>query len=269
MRNFKLFATMITLIMGAVFFMAFVSKEGHPNVNVVLLGDSNTWLGGDNCDKPKGWNKWFKDKYAPATCKSYARSGATWTNTNVTKANLIENTGSISNDNVIYNQVLRLKEAVNKGVQTIPDIIIVSAGTNDAWFKNKRPGLYSKSVDDVFKDNSFSTGKSVNKVTSLAESVRYNIDIMREAFPNCKFVLLTPMQSTSVPTSEINKVSDIIESCAERMNVKVIRLDKESCVKRELEMRNKKYTYDGTHTSELGAKNNGFLVADRISKMFF
>ena len=269
MKKITFLASIISLFVGAFIFMAFSFSEGHPNVNVVMLGDSNTWLGGDNCDKSKGWNKWFKDKYAPATCKSYARSGATWTNTNVTKRNLVENTGSISNDNVIYNQVLRLKDAVSKGSQPIPHIIIISAGTNDAWFKDKRPGLYSKSVDEVFMDNSFSTQKNVNLVTSLAESLRYNLAILNEAFPNCKIVLLTPMQSTSVNNSEIFKVSDIIEKCADRMNVKVIRLDKDSCVKRENEMRTKKYTYDGTHTSELGAKNNGYLVADRISKMFF
>ena len=57
------------------------------HIDVAILGDSNTWIGGDDCDKEKGWNKWFKDFFRPASCKSYARSGATWTNTEVTKAN--------------------------------------------------------------------------------------------------------------------------------------------------------------------------------------
>ena len=61
-------------------------------LDVIIFGDSNTWYGGDNCDKPRGWNKWFKDAFQPATIKSYARSGATWTNTTTTKRNTQENT---------------------------------------------------------------------------------------------------------------------------------------------------------------------------------
>ncbi len=30
---------------------------GHDTTNVVMLGDSNTWLGGDSCDRPHGWPK--------------------------------------------------------------------------------------------------------------------------------------------------------------------------------------------------------------------
>ena len=48
-------------------------------MHVVILGDSNTFIGGDQCDKPQGWNKWFKELANPLSCRSYARSGATWT----------------------------------------------------------------------------------------------------------------------------------------------------------------------------------------------
>ena len=42
-----------------------VPLRGNGNINVVILGDSNTSIGGDACDNPRGWNKWFKDKFAP------------------------------------------------------------------------------------------------------------------------------------------------------------------------------------------------------------
>ena len=89
------------------------------SLHVVILGDSNTWLGGDGCDKAQGWNKWFRDAFQPATCRSYARSGATWTNTPETRRNTQENIGVLGNDNVIYNQICRLEEAINNGSQNL------------------------------------------------------------------------------------------------------------------------------------------------------
>ena len=98
----------------------------HP-LHVVILGDSNTWIGGDDCDKPKGWNKWFVDEFRPLSCKSYARSGATWTNTSTTRENVVEDIAVLGNDNVIYNQIARLKRACDEGRQQTPDLIIIAA----------------------------------------------------------------------------------------------------------------------------------------------
>ena len=58
-------------------------------MHIVLLGDSNPFLGGDDCDKPEGWNKWFKDLAEPLSCRSYARSGATWTHTSKTAYDVV------------------------------------------------------------------------------------------------------------------------------------------------------------------------------------
>ncbi|MBQ5826020.1 MAG: hypothetical protein IIW46_00885, partial [Bacteroidaceae bacterium] len=63
------------------------------NLHVVLLGDSETAIGGDQCDQPRGWNKWFAEALQPASCRSYARSGSTWTNTIRTKLTREENIG--------------------------------------------------------------------------------------------------------------------------------------------------------------------------------
>ena len=114
------------------------TTAGMP-LHVVILGDSNTWLGGDDCNKPQGWNKWFCDAFQPASCRSYARSGATWTNTPQTRRNTQENIGILGNDNVIYNQICRLEEAIFNGSQPTPQLILILAGTNDAWFLKSRP----------------------------------------------------------------------------------------------------------------------------------
>ena len=130
-------------------------------MNIVLLGDSNTWIGGDECDKPQGWNKWFKDLANPLSCHSYARSGATWTHTSLTDYDTEEDTGVLSDNNVVYNQINRLKEAYQQQKQVKPDLIIVMAGTNDLWFADKRPD-------------------------SLSTWIRYDAQLLKEAFPESR-----------------------------------------------------------------------------------
>ena len=138
-------------------------------LDVIIFGDSNTWYGGDNCDKPRGWNKWFKDAFQPATIKSYARSGATWTNTTTTKRNTQENTARLGNDNVIYNQICRLEEAIDSGVQPQPQLILIMAGTNDAWFQKDRPGVFSVTAEEAFAIDDIKD-RPVSEITSLTES---------------------------------------------------------------------------------------------------
>lgn len=241
---------------------------GHEALHVVILGDSNTSIGGDDCSNPKGWNKWFKDKFAPATCRSYARSGATWTNTVRTSYDTEEETGVISDDNVVYNQVNRLAEAVDGGVQPVPDLILIAAGTNDAWFAKKRPGAFAKSADDAFSsDGGLITARKAATVVTLAESVRYGCEMLMSRFPGAQIVLLTPLQSASVPASRIRMAGDIIEDCGRRMGLGVIRMDYLGSVYSVSERVRTRRTYDGTHTSVDGARRNGCLVANMVSSM--
>ena len=159
--------------------------RAQDTLHIAILGDSNTWLGGDNCDNPKGWNKWFADRMQPATCKSYARSGATWTNTVNTKRNITENIGQIGDDNVIYNQVCRLKDAYDKGETVRPDVILIAAGTNDVWFINKRPMALDMSADDAFLQSGKDIRTSmVSTILTLAKSVRYNCELLTYYFPD-------------------------------------------------------------------------------------
>lgn len=230
-------------------------------MNVVVLGDSNSWLGGDGCDKPEGWTLWFKQALKPTSCRSYARSGATWTCTAKTRRNVIEDIETLGDDNVIYNQICRLQEAVSDGKQPAPDLIYISAGTNDVWFKAKRPNALS--VDGVTsKQLKGVKAKPASKLLTLAAAVTNGCMTLKSLYPNAKIILLTPMQTTKASAADIERAGDIIESCARTMGVYWIRLDKQSCVKRQTELRKFTYTKDGTHTNEAGAKLNGKLVAD-------
>ncbi len=243
--------------------MAMMTTATHAQ-NIITLGDSNTWLGGDNCNTPKGWTYWFKSMVNPTSIHSYARSGATWTCTKNTCRDLVENIGKLGDNNVIYNQVQRLIEDTSAS----PDIIIISAGTNDMWFITSRPEALSSSVDEAFAmpvDDI--TELEPNELGALATAVRYNVLTLQQAYPQAHIVLLTPMQSTSVPTASITQAGDIIEECGKRMDCTVIRLDKLSKVEAQSEAKRKVYTSDGTHTSQKGAKSNAALIAGILKNM--
>ena len=256
------------LLLLLLLFCQLVCLADHPDVHVAILGDSNTWIGGDSCDKAKGWNKWFKDEFAPASCVSYARSGATWTNTENTLYNILEDIDVLGKDNVIYNQINRLVNAVEEGRQVVPNLIIIAAGTNDAWFQKARPMVFGMTVDEAFRtDRDFLTSKKVNEVLTLAESVRYGCEMLMDRFPMARIILLTPMQSTAVSNTDIRRTGDIIEECGRQMGISVIRQDYNSSVCRVREEKRHLYTSDGTHTNEKGARQNGCLIAHQINQL--
>ena len=233
-------------------------------LHVVMLGDSNTFIGGDSCNQTRGWNKWFCDAVQPTTCRSYARSGATWTNTPQTVRNTEENIEVLGDNNVIYNQVCRLQEAVAAGEQAQPTLIIIMAGTNDAWFAAKRPLAYTQKGIEAFVTGDTFTSRPASEVLTLAESVRYSCELLRQSFPDARLVLITPMQATKVTVGAIRRTGDIIEQCALQLGAEVIRLDREGCVKRYEELKRRRYTVDGVHTNEAGARMIGEFVARYI-----
>lgn len=189
--------------------------EQHDSLNVVLLGDSNTWQGGDDCSKPCCWSYWFKQAFAPASCVSYARSGATWTHTTTTQRTLTAYHELLNADNVIMNQVERLIDAADHGRQPEPHLIIIMAGTNDAWFQQKRPGIFAHSVKETFaSDVAFGEKRAAGTLTSLADAVRYDCERLMVRFSRAELVLVTPPQSVYAGMENIRKVSNIIADCA-------------------------------------------------------
>lgn len=236
------------------------------DLNIVILGDSNTSIGGDDCSDEHGWTKWFVEKISPKTCRSYARSGATWTNTSRTRYDILENTSVLSDNNVIYNQMNRLFDACESGQQVLPDVIIIAAGTNDAWFSEKRPGMFSATVEQVFKAPfPYASSIKVSSVVSLAGSIRFVCDRLLSRFPNAQLFLLAPMQTVKASYEKTSKVGDIIQECGRRMSIPVIRQDYLTGVYSARETKSQTMTSDGTHTSVGGAKRNGYLIANQLT----
>lgn len=244
------------------------AQISHDTIDVAILGDSNTWLGGDDCTKPKGWNTYFKAEFKPKSCVSLARSGASWTHTPETVRNIEEYAAKPTPNNVIYNQVERLKEKVDSALIASPNLIIIACGTNDGWFKAKYyPQLFVRTANEAFLKYDSIAQTPINKIVTLAESVVFNCVLLQKYFPEARIILLTPMQSTAVPLSVIEQIGDVIENCGKLMNISTIRQDKICCVKSADERKVKVNTYDGTHTSKIGAQKNGKLIALEISKL--
>lgn len=233
-------------------------------MHVVMLGDSNTWLGGDSCDGPRGWTRWFNERFAPATCRSYARSGATWTHTPATRYNVREDIGVIGDDNVVWNQANRLREACDAGVQPVPDLIFIAAGVNDVWFTGQRPQAFAASAEEAFataSGDSAARPPKPHEALTIAASVRYVCELLMERFPGAQIVLLTPFQTTPTDPGLLRRAGDLIEECGHRMGIAVIRLDFLSGISRTQESARRTFTTDGTHTNEAGARRIGSLVA--------
>lgn len=228
--------------------------------DIAILGDSQTWLSGDDCTKEKGWATWFKEDFNPKSICSYARSGATWTCVPNTKRNIVENVGILSDNNVIYNQLERLDDAIKNGNQVLPNLIIIAAGINDLWFKNKRPHFFEDSDSLLVLQNA-------NQLLSFRAAFRYSVQTIKTRYPNCKILIITPLQSIKVDNNLLEKACDLMEDLANNQKIMLIRLDKLSPIRSKQEIITKTYTYDGTHTNVLGAKQNGKIVSENLKQL--
>lgn len=241
-----------------------LKTQSHANLHVVILGDSNSSIGGDSCNLAPGWTKWFNEAFAPASCRSYARSGATWTNTPRTVRNEKEITGKLSDNNVIYNQVCRLLTACQAGLQPSPDLIVIAAGTNDAWFLKRRPQALQQIV---VTDTAALVARKPSQILTLTEAVTYNCLLLIRHFPDACIVLLTPLQCTATSAERIRTTGDIISRCGRELSLPVIRQDSICCISRADEMVQHRYTVDGIHTNAAGAEINGHLIATKIESI--
>ena len=236
--------------------------------NVALLGDSNTWIGGDRCDDPKGWSYWFAREVTPARMRSYARSGATWTHVPATVADIDGYSEVITDNNVVYNQVLRLIEAVRHKGEPEPDIVMISAGTNDAWFPQSRPEAFSRKPSDVARrDEAELLSMPPGRILSLPEAVRYDLLALQGAFPQARLIVMTPLQSIKISDDMLSEVSGMIEETALATGAAVIRQDILCPIDRESEMVRRSLTSDGTHTSEEGAMRNARVIVDCVARI--
>lgn len=263
------FSRISLLLIALLLTPALTAMASHPKEVVAILGDSNTWTGGDDCSGENAWTKTWVDLYGPASARSYARSGATWTNTATTKRNIVQDISVLGPDNTIYNQVERLGAAIADKSQAAPTLIIIMAGTNDAWFSKRRPGAFDTSAADALATPSDDELllRAPSAVRSLAGAIRQNCLRLRMIAPRARIVLLSPLQSVQAPDNMIGAASDIIEEVGAGMGIPVIRLDRDFELSSAEEEKEHRLTRDGTHTSVAGAELLGRFLNDKISAL--
>ncbi|WP_447766990.1 SGNH/GDSL hydrolase family protein [Sphingobacterium faecium] len=181
-----------------------------------------------------------------------ARSGATWTNTIDTVYDVTSTGGSTTSDNVIWNQVNRLKKMISDGLAQNPDIIYISAGTND--FGRPKGDITTAFTGAI-------TGRTANQILTLTDAVRWNIELILAEWPNAQIILATPIQRGIADNSTIFNIGDLIEECGKRLSFHVIRQDQKIGVYGFKELNSPTFLYDFLHPNLTGANKIGDNVA--------
>lgn len=258
-------------------------EQPYSNKVIYVLGDSITWLGGDNCDgtrpgyEHRGWTEYFKERIQPRIIKSYARSGATLSCYSDSQENPSAYYGSPAADNILWNQVIRMKNDILNGAD-VPDYIIISAGCNDAYmYETTRAsfaerhaaisGLLSDNVENILNTNvgtSWYGTKTPAECASIAKTMRWMKDAFVSICPNAQVIICTPLQShySSLPTQD--EVSQRIDECSQFVSWSTINQGKDCMISRLQEAKGYHFTADGTHTSVLGATMVGHILARRV-----
>lgn len=266
--------------------LKFDGNNAFENKVIYVLGDSITWLGGDNCDgvqgqySHQGWTEYVKNRLNPKKMKSYARSGATLScyTTSSENASAYERSPSVTN--ILWNQVIRMANDIKNGAEQ-PDYILIAAGCNDAYvYETESVGLQNQHIAaqnfladevDAVMTSSISSSwygeKVPSECSSIAKTLRWMKDAFTEICPKTQVILMTPLQSHYSTLSTQRQVTERMEECAIYLSWNTINQGKECGISRLQESKGFFFTYDGTHTSAFGANYVGAIIAKRLIAM--
>lgn len=260
--NIRLLTAVLTMLLGAS--SAFPTMESSPSgkPRIAVLGDSMSWIGGDSCQYETGWTHILSESGLAGSIDIFARSGATWTNTESTHRNPNLYTEVLHDDNVVYNQAIRLIERADTSGNS-PDIIILFAGANDAWFASKRPGLFEPDSQKA----EYGLESEPGSVTTLEGSIRLTSDILCSRFPNATLIFIAPLQMSKTDAETVFRVSDVIERTSNAKGWKTLRADRETGITHQQEAKSPEFTYDGVHTNPAGAKILGEYITNYLQNL--
>lgn len=238
------------------------AKGASPSgkLRIALLGDSMTWIGGDSCQNDTGWSHVLKKSGIASAIDVYARSGATWTNTVSTQRNPNHYTELLHDDNVVYNQAVRLIERADTS-DASPDLIVLFAGANDAWFAAKRPNIFDS---PLHRQSDNHTIQLPNNSTTLQQSITLVCDMLQDRFHEATLLFVAPLQMSKTDAETIHRVADIIDKTALQRGWTTLRADKETGITHEQEAKSNKYTSDGVHTNPDGARLLGTYILSHL-----
>ena len=227
-------------------------KNQWEDKNIMVLGDSITEI-------EIGWVQRFKQIIKPKTWTNLAVGGAKWCNEDNT---VIDGT-TTGDNNVISNQVYK---AINGSYPT-PDIIIISAGTND----------WRSTTEDIEKQftnggNTYIPLSNVN-LKSWSGAIRYAIEKLSTKWLNAQIFICTPNQATEGKKAyiSIRDKGKIIKEVCHRLSIPVVDVGGECGICGLYENNNSsngRYLWDGLHENSSGAYKHGEYIAKQIASRY-
>lgn len=225
---------------------------------VMFFGDSIT------ADENR-YRKWLLQNTGMELVESFAVSGATLTNYDDTVMDGIPTYGNHSN--TVPNQVQKL---INGTYSTVPDIVIVSAGTNDYY------GKFSGGLNEAqfaVPDGTISSlavyiDVDTCDLTTPSGAMRWIYEKIISVYPNTQVFFATPIQRATYPSlfTYLKTKHDTMCAIAERLSCCVIDATYKSGIYSRYENNGAsgKYLADGLHPNEAGGKLLAKCYEDEI-----
>lgn len=250
----------------------------YKNKKILFLGDSITALGVSD----RGWIKYFNEIIEPLSFVNLAVSGARLSNsrTFVEFDGNPEFLGDNTNykQNVVANQIEKLargKDPKNKHYSRCKeydsfDLIIIAAGTNDDFVKEK---CNIDAIGDQFiRDNHNVEIQDVDCFT-WPGAMRYIYEKLRNFYPEAKICFCSPIQAVETVRSyhstlyKRNLMSAVCDRISDVIFIDTFRCG--ICGVYEKEGGNGRDLIDGLHPNKNGAKKIGVFNARTVIKSIY
>lgn len=191
---------------------------------ICCFGDSITDFGSSSAD---GGYPWYIQKNYDCACVNYARGSAHYIDVNGTDPTFDSGPGTIGTmypegkNNVVSTQIrwcIRQMQEENM----IPDICIIGGGTNDT-FANVNYGDMEASLAKYPMTTN-------QKVLTFYDATVYFVSKLREAFPDTKIYLSTPIKSIQNTNHQSSLLTwcEAVHNIAKRLSCEVIDFHNES-----------------------------------------
>ena len=237
---------------------AFSRLDKLAGKKVMFFGDSIT------ADENR-YRKWLLQNTGMELVESFAVSGATLTNYDDTVMDGIPTYGNHSN--TVPNQVQKL---INGTYSTVPDIVIVSAGTND-YYGKFNGGLNEAQFavpDGTISSLAVYIDVDTCDLTTPSGAMRWIYEKIISVYPNTQVFFATPIQRATYPSlfTYLKTKHDTMCAIAERLSCCVIDATYKSGIYSRYESNGAsgKYLADGLHPNTAGGKLLAKCYEDEI-----
>jgi hypothetical protein len=206
------------------------------------------WLGDSITDDNTLYLDKLNNKLTFSTQYNIANSGAKFSHTASTTYDITTTGGGGADWNVIWNQVNKMIDLVANQSYKTPDIILISAGTNDFYGTIGDPDL----IFDGQQFTNLPPGDS--QIQNLVGGLRYSIDTIIENFPDVQIVLITPIQRGLEDNSKMFNIADAIIKSGGYASVEVIDQSRKSGIYGYFDIATNKYLSDNLHPNDAGGQ---------------